>query len=266
MENFIKQQPTTTYIVKMIKKGDFVELDFVGIIEKTGEVFDTTIKEEAEKAGIYDENTEYSPVIICVGEAHILKAIDDFLIGKEPGNYTLKLNPEEAFGSRNPKLLKLISKSNFTRNKIEPFIGLRVNIDGFLGTITSITSNRVLVDFNHPLAGKNIVYKLIIKRIVDDDAEKARAIINLRTGLKPKIELREEGKNRVLIIKNFDERFSQQIPRLKEEIKKLLNLNSEFEGFEAVKNNQDSKKDNKEEDKEEKHNKEGKHKDKTQKS
>jgi FKBP-type peptidyl-prolyl cis-trans isomerase 2 len=200
----------------VVEKGDFIELDFTGYVENTKEVFDTTIKEDAKKAGIYDEKTIYEPIVVKVGSNQLLKGLEEFLIGKNIGSYEVVLEPENAFGKRDAKLLKLFSKTNFTKNKIEPIPGLRVNIDGILGTIVSVSANRVMVDLNHPLAGKRIKYKIIIRRILEKDEEKISAIIKQITG--KELEFSIEGKKARIKI---DKDISELKPFINEELMKI---------------------------------------------
>jgi len=200
----------------VVEKGDFIELDFTGYVENTKEVFDTTIKEDAKKAGIYDEKTIYEPIVVKVGSNQLLKGLEEFLIGKNIGSYEVVLEPENAFGKRDAKLLKLVSKTNFTKNKIEPIPGLRVNIDGILGTIVAVSANRVMVDLNHPLAGKRIKYKIIIRRILEKDEEKISAIIKQITG--KELEFSIEGKKARIKI---DKDISELKPFINEELMKI---------------------------------------------
>ena len=60
-----------------MKKGDFIELDFIGRIKSSNEIFDLTSEEEAKKNNLYSENYKYGSVIICIGQGQILKYIDD---------------------------------------------------------------------------------------------------------------------------------------------------------------------------------------------
>ena len=71
----------------MIKKGDFIELDYTGRLKDDKIVFDTTVEETAKASNVYNDKFKYKPTIICVGEAHLIKGLDDFLIGKNPGKY-----------------------------------------------------------------------------------------------------------------------------------------------------------------------------------
>jgi FKBP-type peptidyl-prolyl cis-trans isomerase 2 len=167
-----------------IKKHDFIELDYTGKLKDTNQVFDTTSEAVAKQAKIYSERGDYSPVIICVGEQHILAAIDEFLQGKEVGTYTLDLPAEKAFGKKDPKLMKMVPAAKFTEQGIKPMVGLRLNIDGMIGMVRSVTGGRVVVDFNHPLAGKDVVYELAIKHLVTDKKAQVQSLLRVLLGLK----------------------------------------------------------------------------------
>jgi len=176
----------------MIKKGDFIELDYEGYLVDNNQLFDTTKKAVAEKAGLVNKEN-FEPNIVCIGQNHLLPGLDEFVEGKDLGNYEVEVTSEEAFGKRNAKLLQLIPLKKFKDQKIQPFQGLELNIDGHLGIVRSISGGRVIVDFNHPLAGKDLKYKLDLKRIVVDLKEQVEAILKLGGLPFEKVELIKEG-------------------------------------------------------------------------
>ena len=95
-----------------IKEGDFVRLNFTGKIKETDEVFDTTSEDIAEEAGILVENKIYGPIPIIVGGNHLLKAIDEAIIGTEAGEAIhVSVTPENGFGQRNSNLILTLSPS-----------------------------------------------------------------------------------------------------------------------------------------------------------
>ncbi len=169
--------------MQVIKKGDFVKLQYTGTIRETGLVFDTTSAERAEEHHIHAENARYGPVTICVGEGQLLPALDDALIGKEPdAEFRVDIPVEKAFGRKDPKLLQLIATSKFTKNQIQPQPGLRVTIDGSEGVVRSVGSGRTVVDFNHPLAGKDLIYDLRVEGLVTEDKERIAGYFALLLG------------------------------------------------------------------------------------
>ena len=76
------------------------------------------------------------------------------------------------------------SLKKFSEHKIKPFPGLQINIDNVLGTVRSVSGGRVLVDFNHPLAGRDVIYEVKINTVVTDKKIQISALIKLLLGIK----------------------------------------------------------------------------------
>tara|TARA_Y100000310_G_C20703043_1_gene831887 strand:+ start:2944 stop:3621 length:678 start_codon:yes stop_codon:yes gene_type:complete len=161
-----------------IKKGDFIEIDYVGTIKDTGEVFDLTKKDVAANKGVANKSADYSPKVLRVGNGDIVKGLDDFFVDKEIGkSYTVGLNPENAFGKKNAKLIKMIPLNVFKKQEINPYPGLQVDIDNMFGIVRTVSGGRVLVDFNHPLSGREIVYEVDIRKKVNDTSKKVESVV-----------------------------------------------------------------------------------------
>jgi FKBP-type peptidyl-prolyl cis-trans isomerase SlyD len=157
------------------KKNDFIELEFTGKV-KDGEIFDTNVQEEAKKL---DLKLSEKPMIICIGQGMVLKGLDSQLENREFGKkYIIELSKDQAFGSRRKELIRLIPKNIFTQQKISPKPGMALSLDNSLVRIASVSGGRVLVDFNNPLAGKEIIYEFKIKKLVSDINEKIRGILD----------------------------------------------------------------------------------------
>lgn len=157
-----------------------MELDYTGKLKEDFMIFDTTDEKTAQKAGIKGKGTTYRPVVICVGEGHVLPGLDKHIIGKELGKeYHVDLGPEEGFGKKNAKLIQLIASHKFTKAGIVPQQGLQVNIDNQYGIIRNVTGGRVIVDFNNPLSGKDLIYSFTIRKIITDAMEKVKAVMSM---------------------------------------------------------------------------------------
>ncbi len=171
--------------MQILKENDFAELDYTGRVADGGAVFDTTSAEAARKAGLFNKQTAYEPAIVCIGRRHLIPGLDRQLTGKEVGkDYTFKIAAEEAFGKRNAKLIQIMSTAKFRQQNIVPYPGLQVNIDGLVGTVRAVTGGRTIVDFNHPLSGKDVEYDVVVRKIVTDTSEKVNAVLKL-VGIRP---------------------------------------------------------------------------------
>ena len=190
-----------------IKKNDFVEVDFTGKLKETGKVFDTTVKKIAEDNDLTDK-ADYKPVIVCVSQGHIFKKIENSLISKEAGRkYKVELEPEEAFGKKDAKLIKLVPTSVFRKQNITPVPGLGVDINNQFGVIRTVNGGRCMVDFNHPLSGKGLSYDIKARKIVKDSVEKVRALIEMDLKIK---EFKVEKQNKEIRV-IFDDKVKKHL-------------------------------------------------------
>ncbi|MCL5009843.1 MAG: peptidylprolyl isomerase [Candidatus Parvarchaeota archaeon] len=170
----------------MINENDFVLIDFVGRVKSSGKIFDLTKKEVAEKEGINNKELNFSPVLVIPASNYVLKAVASSLLGKEIGDkYTLEVKSEDAFGKFDPKLVKTIGLSIFRQNGVNPSVGDVVMLDNTLATVLSVSGGRVMVSFNNPLAGKDLVYEIDIVKKLEDTKEKCAAIFEHYVGKQP---------------------------------------------------------------------------------
>ncbi|MGB9937543.1 MAG: peptidylprolyl isomerase [Methanobacterium sp.] len=164
-----------------IKEGDFIRLNYTGKVQETGDIFDTTNEETAEEAGLQTENKTFGAIPIAVGVGHVLKGLDNGLVGMEVGEKKeIEVAPEDGFGLRDPKLIQLIPMREFQKQNMRPQVGMTITLEGQPGKIRSISGGRVTVDFNHEFAGKTLVYDVDIEKIIEDDTEKVYGIIELQ--------------------------------------------------------------------------------------
>jgi peptidylprolyl isomerase len=164
-----------------VKKGDFALVNYTCKVEESGEIVDTTIEETAKKAGLYKEGSKYEPLFIIVGEGWIPKGLDEGLIGLTIGKpAVIKVPPEKGYGLRDPSKMKLIPLRRFKKEGVTPSPGMHIEIDNKLALIRAVGAGRVQVDFNHPLSGKTLIYEVSIEKIIEDNAEKVKALINKR--------------------------------------------------------------------------------------
>ncbi len=209
--------------METVKKKDFVEIEYTGKIKEDNTVFDTTDEKVAKENNLHGH--DFSPAIICIGEEQVLKGIDKNLEGKSiGGEYEFDVNPEDAFGKKNAKLIQLIPTAKFRQQSIQPMPGMQLNIDGMVGTVKTVSGGRTLVDFNHPLAGKELSYKVRINKKITDHKEKLSGYIKLALGTKDFEAAVENGNAKITleneIPKEVQERLMEKITELMPEVKK----------------------------------------------
>lgn len=166
-----------------IEENDFVRLNYTGRVKENDEVFDTTYEEVAEEAGIKAEGKDYHPIILSLGSNQVLSALQEEIIGLEVGDEkTVEIEAERAFGKRDPSKIQLIPMKEFKKQNVRPYVGMPLSLDGQQGIVRTVNGGRVKVDFNHNLAGKDIVYDVVIEGVIDDDTEKIKGLIDLYYG------------------------------------------------------------------------------------
>ena len=208
-----------------LQKKDFIEIEFTGRI-KNGEIFDSNIKEDLQKL---DSNLEPKPFVFCLGEGMFLKGVEDFLINKEINKYKIELNPENAFGIRDPKLVQTMPISVFNNQKVRPVPGALFNFDGRMAKILTVSGGRIMVDFNHVLAGKKIIYQVSVLKKVEDLNEQVKSFINFLFKKDLKFEIKENK-----IILEIDKSLSQFVKLFSEKFKEIFNMDLEVKEIEEI--------------------------------
>lgn len=136
---------------KVIEQGDTVKFSFTGKLED-GSVFDSSD----------------APITTQVGAGKLIKALDKELIGMSEGEEkTVQAAPEAGFGYVDPKLVKTIPFDDFKKNQLEPKKGMRIRTPNGVCQITKVIGDKeVEVNYNHPLAGKNVSFDIRVEEIV----------------------------------------------------------------------------------------------------
>ncbi|AKB52048.1 FKBP-type peptidyl-prolyl cis-trans isomerase SlyD [Methanosarcina barkeri str. Wiesmoor] len=145
---------------KKIENGDRISVNYVGKLED-GTIFDTSLKEVATEAGLYNQMRNYEPLAFTVGTGQMIKGFDEGVVGMQVGEEkTITIQPEEAYGEYREEFAREIPNNavNFT-----PEIGMKLATEnGLTGTITKVNEDNFVVDFNHELAGKTLVFSVKI--------------------------------------------------------------------------------------------------------
>lgn len=144
----------------IVKNGDFISVDYIGELED-GTVFDTSVKEAAVEAGKFNEQRNYEPLSFTVGAGQMIKGFDLGVVGMKVGEEkTLTIPPEEAYGVYTEELAKEIPLSAVD---FKPEIGAQLMTDsGAQGTVTSVGAENFVVNFNHELAGKTLIFRVTV--------------------------------------------------------------------------------------------------------
>jgi len=160
-----------------MQKGDFIKVNYVGRLE-SGEIFDLTEADVAKKEKLYNEKMRYCPVPVIIGEGFLVKGLEHALESMNIGERkSVKVKPEDGFGGRQPGLVKIVNEKEFDKQNLQPRPGMIIDFGGAKGRIQSVSSGRVSIDFNNPLAGKVLDYEIEIMEKVEGAESQIKAIL-----------------------------------------------------------------------------------------
>jgi peptidylprolyl isomerase len=163
-----------------VKPGDFLLVNFTLKVKESGETVDTTSDAVAKDAHLHQHDTTYGPRFIILGEGWLPKGLEDSLVGADIGKpTTVELPPEKGYGARDPAKMRLVPLRRFREQGV-PNPGAQIELDGRPAIVRAVGAGRVQVDYNHPLAGRTLIYDVSIEKVVEDDNEKVLNIISKR--------------------------------------------------------------------------------------
>ena len=132
------------------KQGDKVKVQFTGTLED-GTVFESTPQGE--------------PVEFTVGGGAMIPALEQAIVGMQPAeSKTVVVRAGEAYGRRRDDLVVDMDRGKLFRG-IELHAGQQVKLTDdrgqrYVAAVTRVTETSVTLDTNHPLAGKDLTFKI----------------------------------------------------------------------------------------------------------
>jgi peptidylprolyl isomerase len=149
--------------MKTVEKGQFVKLHYTGTFAD-GEVFDSS--------------QGCKPFEVQVGAGQVIKGFDDALMGmalNEKKTFTVKA--AEAFGERDDNLKQEFSRADLPEG-FDPQVGEVLMLENaqcgeIPATVHQVEADKVIVDLNHPLAGKDLTFNIEVLEIADQPSPSA---------------------------------------------------------------------------------------------
>jgi len=135
-----------------VKKGDKIKVEYTGTLTD-GTVFDTNVGKDA---------LEFE-----VGSGQLIKGFDEGVVGMNAGEEKeISIKSEDAYGAPNPQMVQKVPKDKIPKEP-EAKVGMTLMVGLPTGQqlparITEVTEEHVTIDLNHPLAGKNLKFKVKI--------------------------------------------------------------------------------------------------------
>ncbi|HZB64163.1 MAG TPA: FKBP-type peptidyl-prolyl cis-trans isomerase [Nitrososphaeraceae archaeon] len=173
-------------------KGSLILLDYTARIKDNGEIFETTVEEDAKKSNLYDPTRKYEPRLISVGEGWVLKGLDEALTSTDVGQkLSIEISPDKGFGERDTSKVRMIPQRKLGEKANEIKVGDVVELDDRTGIVRYIGSGRVQIDYNHRLASRVLVYDVNVVKKIESNEDKIKYLLKRRLPLddeKAKIE------------------------------------------------------------------------------
>ncbi len=144
--------------MEKINTNDLVVVDYEGFLDN-GEIFDTT--------------RENGPLEFQVGTQAVLPAFEAAVVGLSVGESTeISIPAQEAYGERNEEMIFELDRKNLGGD-IDPqpgmVLAMTMEKDGqthrFPAMVTEINGDKVTMDFNHPLAGKDLRFQITLREV-----------------------------------------------------------------------------------------------------
>ena len=135
---------------KVIKEGDVACVHYTGKLD-SGEVFDSS--------------KDRAPLEFVVGSGQLIKGFDKAVIGMKIGDKkTAAMEPAEAYGERDGNRVQKVPREHLPKEP-EPKEGMMLTIKTptgqmFPAKIDKVEKDIVMIDFNHPLAGKRLNFEI----------------------------------------------------------------------------------------------------------
>lgn len=140
--------------MKKIQTGNTVKVNYTGKLED-GTIFDSSLNEGRE------------PLEVTVGQGQLIKGFEDGLFDMSEGETkTIDIEPSEAYGDINIELINSVPKENVPEGVQE---GEMLQGNGPMGAVNvkvvEVNEENVVLDANHPLAGKKLTFELEVVSI-----------------------------------------------------------------------------------------------------
>ena len=132
-----------------IKNGDNVSVHYTGKLED-GSVFDTSLAEGRE------------PLTVTLGQGQLIPGFENGLIDMTAGEMkTIEIAPENAYGDINPQMVSEVSITQVPEGvKAGDMLQGQNQFGPVSVVVTEIKESTVVLDMNHPLAGKKLIFDL----------------------------------------------------------------------------------------------------------
>lgn len=139
----------------MIKKGSKVKVHYTGKLED-GKVFDSSVDKE--------------PIEVVIGNSGLIKGFESGLLGmNQSEKKTIEIEPKDAYGDYIEGRIQEVDKSKLPDDiKIGMVLQATTEVGSMVISIKEIKEDTVILDANHPLAGRKLIFDLDVLEVTND--------------------------------------------------------------------------------------------------
>lgn len=164
----------------LMKDHDVIAFDYELWVEGQDALYDTTMREAAEKAGVLEPHAHYGPMHYVLGAGRLISGLEKALLAAPLGRpVDVTIPPTEAYGDRTSKMIETIPVHEFKKNKVDPEPGAVIRYQNRRGLILTVGGGRVRVDFNPPLAGKTLRYRFTVRTVASSLADQVLGVLQM---------------------------------------------------------------------------------------
>jgi len=125
---------------------------------------------------VLDSTKQKDPATFVVGDGNILPGFEQSIFGLKVGDKrSVVLEAEQAFGPYNEDNIQRMHRSRFNQDiALEPGVVISFADKSKAetpGVVKSVEGDEIVIDFNHPLAGRDLTFDVEIINIVDADSQ-----------------------------------------------------------------------------------------------
>ena len=118
------------------------------------------------------ENTkDMKPIEFKLNAGEALPGFEQAVIGMSPGETkSVEIPPKEAYGERQEELVMKVDRKDLPED-LNPQVGQQLRLESenhepFIVTVTGVSESELIMDANHPLAGKNLNFEIELIEIL----------------------------------------------------------------------------------------------------
>jgi peptidylprolyl isomerase len=122
---------------------------------------------------IFDSSAPDAPFTFRLGAGHTISGFEQAVVGMQVGEEKTVLIPaEQAYGKHQPAMVITMPLQNIPQH-IQPEVGQQLQIqregEAAIGvTVVGVTDIHVLLDANHPLAGKDLTFDIVLVAVIGE--------------------------------------------------------------------------------------------------